>query len=112
MDNVVAAISQRCGTDIPFQVLLATSKDDYRKPSDGMWKFFCENMSGGVAPDIRGSFYVGDAAGRDGDILDSSDSDKVFAHTVGLKFMIPEDVFGYGHNSNSSRYLSSFGAHE
>jgi len=77
------------------QVLMATEKDHLRKPETGMWDFFVENLNKGVAPNKEESFFVGDAAGRAGDINDNSDSDKAFAANVGLKFYLPEEYFGY-----------------
>lgn len=35
------------------QVLMATLKDEYRKPDTGMWDFFVQHMNAGVQPDIR-----------------------------------------------------------
>lgn len=31
-------------------VLAATMNDSFRKPNPGMWQFYCDNLSGGVAP--------------------------------------------------------------
>ena len=81
---------------------MATNKDNLRKPDTGMWDFFVANLNSGVAPNKEESFYVGDAAGRPGDIGDNSDSDKAFAANVGVKFYLPEEYFGY-----DSRYYSS-----
>lgn len=78
---------------VPATVLIATQKDGNRKPETGMWDFFTENCNGGVKVDKSQSYYVGDAAGRK---YDFSDSDKVFAESVGLSFKVPEDVFGEG----------------
>ena len=44
-----------------------------------------------AAPDLSVSFFVGDAAGRDGDF---SDSDKAFAEAVGLRFFNETQFFG------------------
>ena len=38
------------------------------------------------------SFFVGDALGRKGDW---SDSDKVFAENIGIKYISPEEMFLY-----------------
>ena len=43
-----------------------------------------------VEIDMDQSFYVGDAAGRPNDFLDS---DKVFADNIKLEFKVPEQVF-------------------
>lgn len=61
--------------------------ETYRKPGIGMWKQLIVDI-GDV--DISNSFFVGDAAGRDGDF---SDSDRKFAETVGLTFKVPEEYF-------------------
>jgi bifunctional polynucleotide phosphatase/kinase len=55
-------------------------------------------MNDGVQPDVAESFFVGDAAGRDWDIGDAAESDKKFAEDIGLKFMLPEDLFGVKEN--------------
>ncbi|KAJ1517895.1 hypothetical protein HMI55_005115 [Coelomomyces lativittatus] len=74
--------------DVPSQAFLATAKDDYRKPSSGMWEHFlnhCNKISS-VDPtahnvDMKNSFFIGDAAGRisgwkPGKSSDFSDSDR------------------------------------
>jgi len=71
---------------LPMTVLIGFAKDD-RKPSTAMWEHFT-----GANCDRRSSFYVGDAAGRKGDW---SDTDKLFAEAIALKFKVPEDVFPY-----------------
>lgn len=76
---------------VPAQAFMATLEDDFRKPGTGMWDFFCSNCNGDVQPDLKGSFFVGDAAGRPADF---SDSDKKFAESIGIPFKVPEDVFG------------------
>lgn len=62
-----------------------------RKPQVGMWsefeKFF---ESQGTAIDKYSSFFVGDAAGRKSDFLNS---DKQFAENVGIKFYVPEEFW-------------------
>lgn len=73
--------------------MIATQKDDNRKPETGMWTFFTENCNDGVEVDKKASYYVGDAAGRK---YDFADTDKMFAESVGLPFKVPEDVFGAG----------------
>lgn len=66
-----------------------------RKPATGMWEalelFIADALGPEYFVDKEKSFYVGDAAGRDGDhLLD----DLNFAKNVGLTFQIPEDFFG------------------
>lgn len=76
--------------DLPFQILVATSKDAYRKPSTGMWEFFCQSCNGDVKVDKKKSFFVGDAAGRG---KDHGKSDKEFAANCGLTFYTEEEFF-------------------
>jgi bifunctional polynucleotide phosphatase/kinase len=83
---------------IPLQAMCATQKGEkdprnYRKPKSGMWAHFDSQLNGSTSPDLRTCFYVGDAAGREGD---HSDSDKGFAVAVGIKFFTPDDFFVEG----------------
>lgn len=67
--------------------------DKTRKPNTGMWNQLIEylQIQGNYEIDMEKSFYVGDAAGRPGDFLDS---DKKFAENIGLKkFVEPEEMF-------------------
>ncbi len=50
---------------------------------------FCEDRS--VAAPRPGSYFCGDAAGREGDF---SASDRNFARNIGLRFLVPEEIFG------------------
>lgn len=50
---------------IPLLLLAATSKDMYRKPCVAMWDHMVKYENGGVVIDLKESFYVGDAAGRE-----------------------------------------------
>ncbi|CDK25485.1 unnamed protein product [Kuraishia capsulata CBS 1993] len=64
---------------------------DFRKPSTEMWQLALLHL--GISKDdidMENSFFVGDAAGRPDDF---SDSDKVFAHRIGLTFHVPEEYF-------------------
>lgn len=69
--------------------------DHFRKPGPGMWETLVEYVESalgeGSSIDMERSFYVGDAAGRDGDHLAD---DLSFAKNVGLSYQIPEDFFG------------------
>lgn len=100
--QMLKTLNSEAGDDIPIQVVIATgsAKDTsgYRKPGTKMWEYFVENMNDGVQPDVAESFFVGDAAGRDWDIGDAAESDKKFAEDIGLKFMLPEDLFGVKEN--------------
>lgn len=71
-----------------------SSEEDHslmRKPNIGMWTEL-ENwaLKFNFKIDKLQSFFVGDAAGRTKDFLDS---DKLFAENIGIKFLIPEEVF-------------------
>ena len=62
-----------------------------RKPQIGMWEAFEKYVtSQGATIDKDHSFFVGDAAGRKADFLDS---DKQFASNIGIKFYVPEDFW-------------------
>lgn len=87
-DNIAAELK------VPFQIFYATNQDDNRKPGTGMWKYFTEHCNDSVAPDLKDSFFCGDAAGRPGDIQDLGSSDKEYAANIGVTFKVPEDVFG------------------
>ena len=50
---------------VPLLLLAATSRDKYRKPCVAMWEHMIKLENGGVAADLKESFYVGDAAGRE-----------------------------------------------
>lgn len=69
---------------------VAKQKDNYRKPDIGMWQFLESSHQNEMMIDKNHSFYVGDAAGREHDF---SDSDKVFAENVGIRFFTPEEYF-------------------
>eukprot|EP00271_Cylindrocystis_brebissonii_P003703 TRINITY_DN14962_c0_g1_i1.p1 TRINITY_DN14962_c0_g1~~TRINITY_DN14962_c0_g1_i1.p1 ORF type:complete len:401 (-),score=78.26 TRINITY_DN14962_c0_g1_i1:585-1787(-) len=96
------AVDSKCGrldglrseVGVPFQVFIACGKggegDTCRKPAAGMWDLLERHFNGGVAIDKSSSFFVGDAAGRP---KDHSAADKDFAKAVGIKFLLPEDVF-------------------
>jgi DNA 3'-phosphatase len=95
VNKILADLNAKAGQTIPVQVLFATASDgEYRKPNTGMWRHFVEHMNAGVQPNLEESFFVGDAAGRDGDINNGADSDKQFAENIGLRFVLPEDMFG------------------
>lgn len=72
-----------------------------RKPEIGMWQYLEEYLRKSLGDEYEidkdSSFFVGDAAGRDGDFLDG---DKVFAETIGLKFDVPDNIFSTGNDSN------------
>lgn len=54
--------------DIPISVYAATTDPEYRKPRLGMWREFQDDYDLDVSGiDLKGSVFVGDAAGRPGD---------------------------------------------
>ena len=72
----------------PINFFISTETDHYRKPKTGMWDYFSKKTL--VNIDYENSFYSGDAAGRHKDF---SDSDRLFAHNIKIKFELPENVF-------------------
>ena len=71
--------------EVPLFVVIATEKCDY-KPTPILFNtLFGENEI-----NKEESFYIGDALGRK---TDFSDSDKVFAENIGIKWYSPEDIF-------------------
>lgn len=65
-----------------ISIVIAYHDNYYRKPLTGMWDLLQEyNLP------LNNSFYVGDAAGREGD---HSDSDYNFAFNIGIKFFTEE----------------------
>lgn len=84
VDAFVAAVG------VPILVMMATSKDNFRKPSAGMWEEL-QKLNPGLVLDKEASFYVGDAAGRPGE---HSADDAGFAKAVGVRFIHVDDYFG------------------
>ena len=90
-------LAQEAG--VPIHAMFATKKDDgqFSKPSIGMWTAMEKHANGGVAVDPAASFFVGDMAGREGDV---GRSDLEFALGVGqargvtMRFETPEQCFG------------------
>ena len=72
----------------PINFFISTETDHYRKPKTGMWDYFSKQIL--VDIDYENSFYCGDAAGRQKDF---SDSDRLFAHNIKIKFELPENIF-------------------
>ncbi|KFY10797.1 hypothetical protein V492_04843, partial [Pseudogymnoascus sp. VKM F-4246] len=83
--------------DIPTTLYAATAFDKYRKPRTGMWDEILEDYD--LTPetvDLKGSFFVGDAAGRiaaRGLPADFAASDRGFADNIGILFLTPEEYF-------------------
>ena len=67
----------------------------FRKPRTGTWELLEKYHNGGTSIDLSKSFYCGDAAGRikANGKKDFSSSDRLFALNVGLRFLVPEEVF-------------------
>lgn len=65
-----------------------------RKPEIGMWeellRYLKLSLGEEIELDMKKSFFVGDAAGREGDFLDS---DKKFAENIGILFEVPDTFF-------------------
>lgn len=70
---------------IPLFVVIAMNKKEH-KPNPILFNTLFEEHT----IDISTSFFVGDALGRK---IDFSDSDKVFAETIGLSWFPPEHIF-------------------
>lgn len=97
VNQIVSEIHKSISSDI---LVFAASKKpkvssnhdlSIRKPEIGMWTELVKYLESlGVAVDLARSFYVGDAAGREGDFLNS---DKLFGQQCGLEFKVPEEVF-------------------
>jgi len=69
--------------NIPIIALIAMDKE-HHKPNPYLFNSFLTTL------DTENSFYVGDAAGREGDW---SDKDKEFAKNINVKFYTPEEIF-------------------
>lgn len=87
---------------LPMIAIIATEKDQYRKPDIGMWQKLKHRI-----PTVKYGFYCGDAAGNLGDF---SDSDKEFALNIkntgeNLTFYEPEELF-------SPTEIPSFNTHD
>jgi len=71
--------------EIPMFVAIATNKCEY-KPNPILFNILFDETK----INKEESFFVGDALGRKSDF---SDSDKVFAENIGIKWYSPEDIF-------------------
>ena len=69
---------------INISIFISYQDDFYRKPLTGMWNLMSEYIN----PDLKHSFYVGDAAGRTNDF---SNSDINFAYNIKISFLLPEE---------------------
>jgi len=68
---------------VPLQVFGCTETGYCRKPSVGLWLILMRKNEN-IPINLKKSFYVGDAAGREGDW---ADTDLKFALNIGIKFM-------------------------
>jgi len=76
-------------------LLIATDKDQYRKPNIGMLSLFLMLTNTDLTMVNEYSFYCGDAAGKTHTNLayQWSDSDQLFATNCHLKFYTPDQLF-------------------
>jgi hypothetical protein len=74
--------------DVPFRILAATAKDQFRKPMPGSWYLVQEIFKDGeTVLEPKDVVFVGNAAGRK---RDHSSTDRKFAQNLGLQFYTPE----------------------
>jgi bifunctional polynucleotide phosphatase/kinase len=92
---------------VPVTAFMATNKDGNRKPETGMWEAFVREGNGGQAPDLAQCFFVGDAAGREGDEV--GDSDLQFAKAIGIGFRTPDELFGPRNTGGRGAVLDATG---
>jgi bifunctional polynucleotide phosphatase/kinase len=71
--------------NIPIFIVIASIRADY-KPNRILFDMLVRNYT----IDKEESFFVGDALGEK---YDFSDSDKLFAENIGIKYYSPEDIF-------------------
>ncbi|KAK9460889.1 polynucleotide kinase 3 phosphatase-domain-containing protein [Lipomyces oligophaga] len=86
--------------NLPMYIIASTKKDEYRKPSTGMFnlvsELFCnqyklsKDQSRRLLFSNSNSFYVGDAEDAS---VNHSDDDSQFARAIGVKFMNPGNFF-------------------
>lgn len=84
MPNIIKELA------VPIHIYAATKEEGsiYRKPEVGMWELMEKQLAReGITVDKKGSFYVGDAAGRPSD---HSSSDLEFANNLDITFKTPE----------------------
>jgi len=83
--------------DVPIQLFCSISKYSvFRKPRPGTWEYLEKYKNSGIPIDRSRSFYCGDAAGRNRKPKGKKDfscSDRLFAANVGVKFLVPEELF-------------------
>ena len=99
-EHIKQKIEKVCqDADIPILVLMRVGMHSaYRKPKAGFMKYLSFMYDGRIS--MTDSFYVGDAAGREGDF---SDCDLVFAQNARLQFQTNTDFFKSPPRSNSHK---------
>ena len=80
---------------IPCTAAIAFDKSKH-KPHRDMFDMFLNGRNW----DPKASFFVGDALGR---AADFADSDKVFAETIGVRVLAPEDLFPFPKSTTASQ---------
>ncbi|KAF7307271.1 hypothetical protein MIND_00520800 [Mycena indigotica] len=98
--------------DVPFRILAAVAKDNYRKPMIGMWQAIEAVLETDVLKiDKSASFFVGDFAGRTypgtDRKKDHAGTDRKWALNVGIPFLTPEEYF-LGEEPHASWELTGF----
>lgn len=73
--------------NLPMLILIATDKIDH-KPATNMYDKFVKNDK----IKLKSSFFVGDALGRPNDW---SNTDKLFAESIGFPIKTPEEIFPF-----------------
>lgn len=94
----------------PCIVFASVSKNNCRKPVDGMFKLLIENYNDDKEVSLTESFYVGDAAGRPKTkdrSKDHSDADYLFALNTGLPFILPEQFIAKKNISDAAKLNST-----
>jgi len=79
-----------------MQVFIASTDDEYRKPSTAMWQLMLRAHNHGLAPDLTQCLYVGDAAGRPATTTrtkDFSAGDRKFAFNLKIEFKTEREFF-------------------
>jgi len=86
LEEKMQAIRKAAGAPITFLLSLG---HEFRKPKPDMWEYFhtCLNEGRSI---LAHCAYVGDMAGRPGDL---GDSDRKFAKAAGILFLTPEVFF-------------------
>lgn len=85
-EQMIYNVLQSIGILDKVDVYIAYDKK-MKKPSKAMY-----DVAFDTKPHPNGSYFVGDALGRDGDW---SDSDKLFAEACGFPYFHPSDFFDY-----------------